>query len=125
MSLTKISLGGNNDVIYKLFPPRESLVSDIPAQDGNIDKLFLRCTVLVGNQKLSPASTPFPVDMEAEITNCSSPPTTTFLYLWKRAAKSLKKSQDFKERHISSICSIPELCRFLKLSRIIFLSCFL
>jgi hypothetical protein len=26
MSLTKLSLGGNNDVIYKLFPPRESLV---------------------------------------------------------------------------------------------------
>jgi hypothetical protein len=43
MSLTKLSLGGNNDVIYKLFPPRESLVSDIPAGDGNIEKLFLRC----------------------------------------------------------------------------------
>ncbi len=41
MSLTKLSLGGNNDdVIYKLFPPRESLVSDIPAGDGNIEKLF-------------------------------------------------------------------------------------
>jgi hypothetical protein len=34
MSLTKLSLGGNNDVIYKLFPPRESLVGDIPAGDG-------------------------------------------------------------------------------------------
>ncbi len=43
MSLTKLSLGGNNDVIYKLFPPRESLVSDIPAGDGNIEKLFLQC----------------------------------------------------------------------------------
>jgi hypothetical protein len=43
MSLTKLSLGGNNDVIYKLFPPRECLVSDIPAGDGNIEKLFLRC----------------------------------------------------------------------------------
>jgi hypothetical protein len=40
MSLTKLSLGGNNDVIYKLFPLRESLVSDIPAGDGNIEKLF-------------------------------------------------------------------------------------
>ncbi len=37
--------GGNNDVIYKLFPPRESLVSDIPARDGNIEKLFLQCSV--------------------------------------------------------------------------------
>jgi hypothetical protein len=43
MSLTKLSLGGNNDVIYKLFPPMESFVSDIPAGDGNIEKLFLRC----------------------------------------------------------------------------------
>jgi hypothetical protein len=40
MSLTKLSLGGNNDVIYKLFPPRESLVSDIPAGDGNIKSFF-------------------------------------------------------------------------------------
>jgi hypothetical protein len=35
MSLTKHSLGRNNDVIYKLFPP-----SVIPAGDGNIEKLF-------------------------------------------------------------------------------------
>ena len=44
---------------------RESLVSDIPAEAGNIEKLF--CTVLVGNQKLSPAP-PFPANMRAEIT---------------------------------------------------------
>jgi len=31
--------GGNNDVIYKLFPPRESLVSYIPAGTG-ISKSF-------------------------------------------------------------------------------------
>jgi hypothetical protein len=43
MPHTKLSLGGNNDVIYKFFPPRESLVSDIPAGDGNIEQLFLRC----------------------------------------------------------------------------------
>jgi hypothetical protein len=40
MSLTKLSLGGNYDVIYKLFLPRESLVSDIPAGYGNIEKLY-------------------------------------------------------------------------------------
>jgi hypothetical protein len=40
MSLTKLSLGGNYDVIYKLFLPMESLVSDIPAGDGNIEKFF-------------------------------------------------------------------------------------
>jgi hypothetical protein len=40
MSLTKLSLGGNNDGIYKLFSPRESLVSDISAGDGNIEKFF-------------------------------------------------------------------------------------
>jgi hypothetical protein len=44
MSLTKLSLDGNNDVIYKLFPPRKSLVSDIPAGHGNIyPKTFLQC----------------------------------------------------------------------------------
>jgi hypothetical protein len=45
MSVTKLSLGGNNDVIYKLFPPMESLVNNIPAGDGNIEKLFLECTI--------------------------------------------------------------------------------
>jgi hypothetical protein len=28
------------DVTYQLFPPRESLVSDIPAGDGNVANLF-------------------------------------------------------------------------------------
>ncbi len=42
---TKLSLGGNNDVITELFPPRGSLVSDIPAGDGKLVNLFLRCTV--------------------------------------------------------------------------------
>jgi hypothetical protein len=28
-----------------LFPPRESLVSDIPARDGNIEKLFYGATL--------------------------------------------------------------------------------
>jgi hypothetical protein len=32
---TKLSLGGNNDVITELFLPGGSLVSDIPAGDGN------------------------------------------------------------------------------------------
>ncbi len=40
MSVTKLSLGGNYDVLYKLFLPRESLVSDIQAGDGNIEKIF-------------------------------------------------------------------------------------
>ncbi len=47
MSITKLSLGGNYDVIYKLSAPRESQVSDIPAWDGNIVKLFLRCMLTV------------------------------------------------------------------------------
>jgi hypothetical protein len=50
MSLAKLSLGGNNDVIYKIFPPRESLVSDIPAGDGNIEKLFLPCNTCCKEQ---------------------------------------------------------------------------
>ncbi len=40
---TKLSLGGNNDVIIELFLPRGSLVSDIPAGDGKLVNLFLRC----------------------------------------------------------------------------------
>jgi hypothetical protein len=37
---TKLSLGGNNDVITGLFLPRGSLVSDIPAGDGKLMNLF-------------------------------------------------------------------------------------
>jgi hypothetical protein len=39
---TKLSLGGNNDVITELFLPRGSLVSDIPAGDGKLANIFLR-----------------------------------------------------------------------------------
>jgi hypothetical protein len=42
---TKLSLGGNNDVITELFMPRGSLVSDIPAGDGKLVNLFLRCVI--------------------------------------------------------------------------------
>jgi hypothetical protein len=45
---TKLSLGGNNDVITELFLPRGSLVSDIPAGDGKLLNLFLRCGVACG-----------------------------------------------------------------------------
>ncbi len=38
---TKLSLGGNNDVITKLFLPRGSLVSYIPAGDGKLVNLVL------------------------------------------------------------------------------------
>jgi hypothetical protein len=40
LSLTKLSLGGNN----KIIPAQgESLVSDIPTGDGNDANHFLRC----------------------------------------------------------------------------------
>jgi hypothetical protein len=65
MSLTKLSLGGNYDVIYKLFPPRESLVSDIPAGDGNIEKLFLRCCSL-REKKIYIAAMPIIRDREID-----------------------------------------------------------
>ncbi len=42
---TKLSLGGNNDVITELFLAMGSLVSDIPAGDGKLVNLFLRCAV--------------------------------------------------------------------------------
>jgi hypothetical protein len=37
---TKLSLGGNNDVITELFLPRWSLVSDMPAGDGKLVNIF-------------------------------------------------------------------------------------
>ncbi len=40
MSLTKLSLGGKKT---KLFPPRKSLISDIPAGDGKTANSFLQC----------------------------------------------------------------------------------
>jgi hypothetical protein len=40
MSLIKLFLGGNNLVFS---PPRESLVSDIPAGDGKMANSFLQC----------------------------------------------------------------------------------
>jgi hypothetical protein len=43
MSLSKLSLGGNKDVITELFLPRGSLICDIPAGDGKLMNLFLRC----------------------------------------------------------------------------------
>jgi len=43
MSLPNLSLGGN-DIITELFLPRGSLVSDIPAVDGKLMNLILRCT---------------------------------------------------------------------------------
>jgi hypothetical protein len=46
LSLTKLYLGGNNDVIYKLFPPRESLVSDIPAWGREYLKAFFTAKLL-------------------------------------------------------------------------------
>jgi hypothetical protein len=43
---TKLSLGGNNDVINELFLPRGCLVSDIPAGDGKLVNLFYGVYVL-------------------------------------------------------------------------------
>jgi hypothetical protein len=43
MSLTKLSVGGNNDVMYKLIPPRESFVSDIPVRTEISKSFFLGC----------------------------------------------------------------------------------
>ncbi len=43
LTLTKLSLGAKNIYMTSLFPPRESLISNIPAGDGNIENLSLRC----------------------------------------------------------------------------------
>ncbi len=46
IGLTKLSLGGNNLYMPSLFPPRESLVSGIPAGEENIENPFLRCSLI-------------------------------------------------------------------------------
>ncbi len=48
MSLTKLSLGGNDLIIPA---PRESLVSDIPAGDGNVANLFLQCSLQFSSRR--------------------------------------------------------------------------
>jgi hypothetical protein len=58
---TKLSLGGNYDVITE-FLPRGSLVSDIPAGDGKPVNLFLRYSSLippVWDYKVPPPTTEF------------------------------------------------------------------
>jgi hypothetical protein len=55
---TKPSLGGNNDVIAELFLPRGSLVSDIPAGDGKLVNLFLRCTLSRALKKMLQVGSP-------------------------------------------------------------------
>ncbi len=42
-SKKSFSISGNNLYMTSFFPPRESLVSDIPAGDGNFEKLCLQC----------------------------------------------------------------------------------
>jgi hypothetical protein len=54
MSLTKLSLGGNNLYMTLLFPPKESLVSDILPGDGNIEKLFYGVMTLNTGEKVCP-----------------------------------------------------------------------
>ncbi len=45
-----------NDVITELFLPRWSLVSDIPARDGKLVNLFLRCRIQISNSAHSSVS---------------------------------------------------------------------
>jgi hypothetical protein len=74
MSLTKLSLGGNYDVINKLFLPSKSLLSDIPAGDGNIEKLFLQCiSIFCCAGKLKKTDVSMPVRMHLALDNENEP----------------------------------------------------
>jgi hypothetical protein len=55
-SLTKLSLGGNNFYMTSLFPPRESLVSDIPAGESGtgILKIFFYGVAILAVRALIP-----------------------------------------------------------------------
>jgi hypothetical protein len=63
MSLTKLYLAGK----IKLFPARESLVSDIPVGERKIVNLFLQCTIFFRR-----AGTPAPVRLAGPGTAVSS-----------------------------------------------------
>jgi len=98
MSLTKFSLGGNNDVITELFLPRGSLVSDIPAGDGELVNLFFRCT----GGKLRPILTTPAVNMPPLLTSpfiASPSPAPTSLPAGAAQALVIKHGQ---VRHKSS-----------------------
>ncbi len=69
---TKLSLGGNNDVTTELFLHRGSLVSDIPAGDGKLVNLFLRCTLY-----LCDTITVYPVPNQTVCTSIYILRTTT------------------------------------------------
>jgi hypothetical protein len=54
---TKLSLGGNNDVINELFLPRGCfLVSDIPAGDGKLVNLFYGVDSILCRSAYSPCT---------------------------------------------------------------------
>jgi hypothetical protein len=71
---TKISLGGNNDVITELFLPKGSLVSNIPAGDGKLVNLFLRCTVQICSIFFLELNTPPFLKRQFCLNRLSSPP---------------------------------------------------
>jgi hypothetical protein len=52
MSLTKLPLGGNNFYMTSFFPPRESLVSDIPAGTGISKSFFLPYILFLISQSI-------------------------------------------------------------------------
>ncbi len=55
MSLTKLSMTGNNLII----PVRDSFVSDIPAEDGKIANLFFTVQTSNGNASKTKANESF------------------------------------------------------------------
>ncbi len=62
MSLTRLSLGRNNDVIYKLLLPKVSLISDIPGWGREYRKPFF--TVHVKNSWVTAPTTSLPSQHE-------------------------------------------------------------
>jgi hypothetical protein len=96
-TLTKLSPGGNYDVIYKLFLRRESLVSDIPAGYVNIEKFFM-----VHFLRLSTVFTFF--NKRSVYKNCYYM-SNFYLYLKSWDCNSSHSSP--LPRSTSSVCELP------------------
>ena len=96
--------------MIKLFPPRESLVSDVPAGDGNVAKLFLQCSVMDLNRSHGPVGETSPAGRLSQTV--SDPASSTLSSIrGGRGGGGITWVEGRKGLHIAS-CALPSLKAF-------------